>query len=85
MTSIKQFFNDNSITFNAKGIMAYLITNDISSFKLTDIIDASPQGKDTILRMLNELVARGYLIKQDSKTSTNLANITNYTITIKTT
>ena len=65
--------------------MAYLIANDITNFELSDIVDASPQGKDTMLRMLNELVARGYLTKQDSKTSANLANITHYTTAIETT
>ena len=85
MKTLSQFYNDTAITFNGKGVIAYLLANNIIDFKLTDIINASPQGKDTILRMLNELVARGYLTKQDSKNSANLANITHYTITIETT
>lgn len=85
MISSTDFFNDNSLTFNAKGVIAYLIANHIRDFELMNIVNASPQGKDTILRMLNELVARGYVTKHDSENLANLANVTHYTISIKTT
>ena len=82
MKTNRKFFNNHALTFNAKGVIAYLSTNAITTFEINDIMTVSPQSKDAISRILNELVASYYLIRTDTEAATDRNKTSRYTMSI---
>ena len=57
-----EVFEDQSLSFGARGLMAYLLTKpDNWEVRRDQLINASPAGKVAIQRMINELKEAGYM------------------------
>ena len=57
-----EIFEDNSLSFGARGLMAYLLTKPEGwEVRRDQLIKSSPAGKVAIQRMINELKQAGYV------------------------
>lgn len=57
------FLNDESLSWKAKGVLAYLLTKpDNWEIKITDLKNRGTDGKEAIYSAIKELKARGYIV-----------------------
>ena len=66
--SIVNFLEDPNLSLKAKGIMAYLCSLPEKKATIKELISAGPEGRDSILSGIKELVSHGYVLKHKSKT-----------------
>lgn len=58
----KEFFNDERLSYVAKGILIVILINDFK-LSLNDLLERSNDDKETVMQGLNELINYGYIEK----------------------
>jgi predicted transcriptional regulator len=57
-----EIINDKKLTFAAKGLLIYLLTNkEKEKRRMDNLIEQSPSGRDSIKRIIKELEHFGYI------------------------
>jgi hypothetical protein len=57
------FLESRNITWDAKGMLIYLVSKQGEPTSLQELIDASPAGRDKVLNLLGQLETAGYIRK----------------------
>jgi hypothetical protein len=58
-------FQDEKLSWSAKGIMAYLLSlDDIESASMKGLIEAGPLGRDAVIKYVKELEEAGYIKRE---------------------
>ncbi len=63
------FLNDSRLSFDAKGLLSYLLVNNSDDFNTDDLINASTNRRDSTLRIIRELIRFGYIQREKLKNS----------------
>jgi hypothetical protein len=76
----KECINDSSVSWRAKGILAYLLSKpDNWQVYEQDIINHSTDGRDAVRNSIKELIRAGYISKEQSRTKGKFAS-NDYTV-----
>lgn len=61
-----QLLNDNKLKWKDKGLLAYLLSKPEGwKLQIQDILNRSPDGKDSVYNTLKNLIKHGYCLRED--------------------
>jgi predicted transcriptional regulator len=63
------FLYDNRLSFEAKGLLSYLLANKSDDFNAVDLVNASKNRRDSTRRIIRELIRLGYIQREQLKNS----------------
>lgn len=63
------FLNDSRLSFDAKGLLSYLLANKSDDFNADDLVNASKNRRDSTRRIIRELIRSGYIQREQLKNS----------------
>ncbi|MDF1684989.1 MAG: hypothetical protein P1U36_10100 [Legionellaceae bacterium] len=73
------FFYDERLSFAAKGMLSYLLTQEKDDLNALDLMDRSTNGRDSTRTILKELVKLGYLLREPIRDSDGkISGLRNY-------
>ncbi len=58
------FLDDPRLSWDAKGMLSYLLANKKADFDVSDLLKRSTNGRDSTLRRVNELIKHGYILRE---------------------
>ena len=63
------FFHDARLSFDAKGMLSYLLMHEKDDLTALDLMDRSTNGRDSTRRIFKELIKCGYLLREPLRNS----------------
>ena len=63
------FLEDPRLSFSAKGLLGYLLTNKLDDFNTSDLYKASRNGRDSTRKVISELIHYGYIRREKLQNS----------------